>query len=86
VFVVDPVPGSFPLLQPDALEVFRFFGDTVERAEEDERRLFYVAITRAERRLVFITDSESVNESPYLASFRKLIEVTQVVGTPLKPH
>ncbi len=79
VFVVDPYAGNFPLLNADSIELFRFFGDNLEQAEADERRLFYVAITRAEDRLVFLTETRRDKEdSPYLSSFRDLIEVIQV--------
>ena len=32
------------------IQLYRFFGDSYEQAVEDEMRLFYVAITRAEKR------------------------------------
>lgn len=79
VFVVDPYAGNFPLLNADSIELFRFFGDNLEQAEADERRLFYVAITRAEERLVFLTETRRDSEdSPYLSPFRDLIDVIQV--------
>lgn len=86
VFVVDPYAGNFPLLNADSIELFRFFGDTLEQAEADERRLFYVAITRAEERLVFLTETRRDEEdSPYLSAFRDLIEVIQVPNEVILP-
>ncbi len=87
VFVVDPYAGSFPLLNADSIELFRFFGDNLERAEADERRLFYVAITRAEERLVFLTETHRDKEgAPYLSAFRDLIEEVKIVSAPLRPE
>ncbi len=86
VFVVDPYAGNFPLLNADSIELFRFFGDNLEQAEADERRLFYVVITRAEERLVFLTETRRDKEdSPYLSAFRDLIEVIQVPNEVILP-
>lgn len=86
VFVVDPYAGNFPLLNADSIELFRFFGDNLEQAEADERRLFYVAITRAEERLVFLTETRRDKEdSPYLSAFRDLIEVIEVPKEVIRP-
>lgn len=86
VFVVDPHAGSFPLLYADSIELFRFFGDSLEQAEVDERRLFYVAITRAKERLVFLTETRRDEESPYLDTFRELIEEIQIPKTIVNPR
>jgi DNA helicase-4 len=86
VFVVDPYAGNFPLLNADSIELFRFFGDNLEQAEADERRLFYVAITRAEERLVFLTETRRDKEdSPYLSAFRDLIDVIEVPNEVIHP-
>lgn len=86
VFVVDPYAGNFPLLNADSIELFRYFGDNLEQAEADERRLFYVAITRAKDRLVFLTETRrDKDDSPYLSSFRDLIEVIQVPNEVILP-
>jgi DNA helicase IV len=85
VFVIDPHAGNFPLLNADSIELFRFFGDSLEQAEADERRLFYVAITRAEERLVFLTETRREEDSPYLGAFRDLIDVIQVPNQVILP-
>jgi DNA helicase-4 len=55
VIVLDAVEGRFPKLHPNW--VFgRIFGDTFESLVEDERRLFYVACSRAASTLVILTD------------------------------
>lgn len=84
VFIVNPSAGSFPLLNADSIELFRFFGDNLEQAEQDERRLFYVAITRAEARLVFLTEKRK-SESPYLEPFRELIDLISVPSQVILP-
>jgi DNA helicase-4 len=86
VFVVDPFAGSFPLLNADSIELFKFFGDNLEKAEADERRLFYVAITRAKERLVFLTEARrDIGDSPYLETFRDLIDVIKVSNEVILP-
>lgn len=86
VFVVGPHTGCFPLINAGSIELFRFFGDTVEQAETDERRLFYVALTRAEERLVFLTETRREDDSPYLTPIRHLIRVTNIADQPLHPR
>lgn len=66
ILVVFPHEGSFPLLHPDTA-LFGIFGDSMERALEDERRLFYVAISRAKERLAFISLGAGSEERPFLA-------------------
>jgi DNA helicase-4 len=78
IFIVDPHVGSFPLINADKIELFRFFGESLEQSHMDERRLFYVAITRARERLVFLTETQWDNESPYLDNFAELIDIVEV--------
>lgn len=85
VFVVNPSANSFPLLNADSIGLFRFFGDSLDQAEADERRLFYVAITRAQERLVFLTEARREEDSPYLETFRDLIEKISVPVAPIQP-
>ena len=46
VIVLDAVPQCYPLIHPDSIFT-RIFGNTIERVTAEERRLFYVALTRA---------------------------------------
>ena len=73
VVVVDAKAGSYPLIHPSWI-FMRIFGDTVEKLEADERRLFYVALTRSTKVLLLLTDS--IAESPFLTEIR--------AGTTLK--
>ncbi|MCC6750658.1 MAG: UvrD-helicase domain-containing protein [Deltaproteobacteria bacterium] len=67
VIVLDALEGSYPLVHPNWV-LMRVFGDTLGKIVEDERRLFYVALTRAERVLVILTDQN--RPSPFLEGLR----------------
>ncbi len=74
VIVLDAVPRCYPLLHPD-LMFTRVFGDTIERVVDEERCLFYVALTRAVEHLFIITETNNV--SPYLEDLQK----TKIIST-----
>lgn len=61
--VLDAIARSFPLIHPNWIFT-RVFGDTEERVIDEERRLFYVGVTRARKRLVLVTSSD--RRSPFL--------------------
>ncbi len=63
VILLNVTDGSFPLLHPDNA-LFEIFGKTMADAFKEERRLFYVALTRAESRLYILTEKE--RESSFL--------------------
>ena len=63
VIVLDAVARSYPLIHPDWI-FSRIFGDSPEKITKEERRLLYVALTRAIETLVIITDGR--NKSPFL--------------------
>lgn len=63
VIVLDVTTRQFPKIHADNV-LFQPFDVTVEDSLSEERRLFYVAITRAERRLLLLT--ETGQESPFL--------------------
>ncbi|KYC42890.1 hypothetical protein WA1_12280 [Scytonema hofmannii PCC 7110] len=60
VIILDAVPRCYPLLHPD-LMFTRIFGDTIEQVVEEERRLFYVALTRAVEHLFILTEANNVS-------------------------
>ena len=49
--------GVFPLIHP-YFTLFRLFGDSEQQILEDERRLFYVARTRAKEQVWFLTETD----------------------------
>ena len=72
VIVLDAVPKCYPLIHPDSIFT-RIFGSTVEGITAEERRLFYVALTRAEEELFVLTEKD--NSSPFLKNLesKKLV-------------
>lgn len=67
VIILDATQRQFPKVHPDNL-LFRPFGVTPKQVLDEERRLFYVAITRAEHRLFVLTDKGL--ESSYLYALK----------------
>jgi DNA helicase-4 len=67
VIVLEAVSRQFPKLHADN-QLFGPFGVTAADVLAEERRLFYVALTRAEHRLMLL--SESGKESPYQDAMR----------------
>ncbi len=67
VIVLDGVAGSYPLIHP-AWIYLRLFGDSLQSIEDEERRLFYVALTRARQSLAILTEKRRT--SPFLSDIR----------------
>ncbi len=63
VIVMQVCRGFFPLIHPDN-QLYEIFGQTPEKVLQEERRLFYVAITRAKEKVYIL--KEKGNESDYL--------------------
>lgn len=63
VIVLDVTQRQFPKIHPDNL-LFNPFGVTPESVLAEERRLFYVAITRSKHSIHFLTEKGA--ESPFL--------------------
>lgn len=78
VIVVDAVNRSFPLIHPRNI-FFEVLGYSIDRVISEEKRLFYVALSRAMKSLVFLT--ERGNMSPFLLSI-----VRNSVVTPIDPN
>lgn len=75
VIVLDAVPQCYPLIHPDSIFTC-IFESTVERVTAEERRLFYVALTRAEEDLFILT--EAGNVSPFLEELEGKIEMSRL--------
>lgn len=74
VIVADADKKSYPLIHPTT-ELFEVFGDTVDSLTDAERRLFYVATTRAEASLCYLVTTE--DPSPFLG-------VIMATGDPVR--
>lgn len=68
VILLDAVSRSFPLIHPDWVFA-RLFGDTIAALVDEERRLFYVALTRAAHTVVFVTDT--AEQSVFVADMQR---------------
>jgi DNA helicase-4 len=67
VIVLGATADAYPLIHP-TWPFFRVFGDTQEKLADADRRLFYVALTRAKRFVALVT--EGWNESPFVTQLR----------------
>lgn len=75
VIALDVVEQGYPLIHPSW--VFnRVLGETLEGIVSEERRLLYVALTRAVDELVIVTDSK--NRSPFLKSLARYVKLPLV--------
>jgi len=82
VIVLDAIEGSYPLIHPSWV-FLRVFGDNIEQIESDERRLFYVAVTRATNSLLLITETSRI--SPYLMDIQQGTKPNYVDWSMLVP-
>lgn len=64
VIILDATGSNYPLIHPHWF-FLRIFKDSIDKIEREERRLFYVAVTRAMNSLALITDAQT--QSPYLS-------------------
>jgi len=63
IIIADAFNKHYPLIHPD-WSLSRLFGDTLEKVIEEEKRLFYVGLTRAVDILIIVTSLQ--NKSPFL--------------------
>ncbi|MEK6805479.1 MAG: UvrD-helicase domain-containing protein [Pseudomonadota bacterium] len=68
VIILDASRKQFPKIHPDNL-LFGLFGVTPQAVLEEERRLFYVAMTRAKHNLFMVTGKKR-EESPFLDALK----------------
>ena len=69
VIIMDAMISFYPLIHPTWI-FMQVFGDSVDKLIEDERRLFYVAVTRAKTDLVILTTAK--DESPFLSQLGEI--------------
>ena len=75
VVVLDVLARSYPLVHPDWI-FSRPLGETEQKIIDEERRLFYVAATRAVDALVLITEAGGL--SPFLEEIEQRTKVTRL--------
>jgi DNA helicase-4 len=76
VIILDAVSSCYPLIHPD-LMFTRVFGDSIESLVNEDRRLFYVALTRAV--------AESKNSSPFLDELNSKMEISVLNWSDYQP-
>jgi DNA helicase-4 len=69
VFILECNERSFPMVHPDN-RLFGIFGETEQKVLEEEKRLFYVALTRAKQKVYLLTEAD--NKSPFLSEIGDL--------------
>ena len=82
VIVLDAVQRCFPLIHPNLIFT-RIFGDNIESVIAEERRLFYVALTRAVESLYILTETN--NLSPFLEDIEKDLELARLNWSDYPP-
>ena len=75
VIVLDAVPPVLPVNTP-RFNLYPHFWKYHERVTAEERRLFYVALTRAEEDLFILTETDNV--SPFLEDLEGTIQMSRV--------
>ena len=82
VIVLDLVARSYPLIHPD-WAFSRILGDSPRKITEEERRLLYVALTRAVDTLVVFTEGRS--KSPFLVELERAMPLATVKWADYRP-
>ena len=82
VILLDANSHCYPLIHPNWV-FMRIFGDSPEQIEQEERRLFYVALTRARKSLVVLTNSTA--RSPYIDTIKSHSELVPLSWNELSP-
>lgn len=75
VIILDAVDRCYPLIHP-LWFLFRILGDNKENIISEERRLFYVALTRAAEALIIVTERRKC--SPFLEELIGKSEITKI--------
>ena len=82
VIVLDAIDWCYPLLHPNLIFT-RVFGDSIEGVTDEERRLLYVALTRAVEELYILT--KSGNFSPFLEDLEEHIKLSRLEWSDFPP-
>ena len=82
VIILDAFSGSYPLIHPNWIFT-RILGESIQQVDDENRRLFYVALTRAKESLFIIT--ETGKTSPYLEDISKHIKIPEINWSKYPP-
>ena len=82
VIVLDAVTGCYPLIHSH-WKLTRVFGNSEERVVDEERRLFYVALTRAKEDLVLITKENDF--APFLEDIERNMKLPRLQWSDYPP-
>jgi len=63
IIIVDATCKKYPIIHPDN-DLMELLGVTAQKVLEEERRLFYVAVTRAKKELYLLCEDD--NGSPFI--------------------
>lgn len=83
VIILDALESNYPFIHPNWF-FSSIFGDSIEKIFEAERRLFYVALTRAIHKLYIVT--EPSKQSPFLNEIIRLDFSLNSINIKEQPH
>ena len=74
VILLESDIGRFPIFHPDNY-LYEVFGDTEQKAIDEQKRLFYVAITRAKEKIYILHTNNLVGDDASDKDFLKMMEL-----------
>lgn len=83
IIILDADESRYPLIHPNWI-FQRVFGATLKSIESEERRLFYVALTRSQNSLIVLCKSER-RASPYLREIKERVGIESVKWEEFRP-
>lgn len=75
VIVMDAFERNYPLIHPNWI-FSRILGESLQQIDDENRRLFYVALTRAKESLFIITENGKM--SPYLTDIMGHVRIPDI--------
>ncbi len=75
VIVMDAFERNYPLIHPNWI-FSRILGESLQQIDDENRRLFYVALTRAKESLFIITGNDKM--SPYLNDIMRHVKIPEI--------
>ncbi len=74
VVILQSDVGIFPVFHPDT-KLYKVFGTTEQKALDEQKRLFYVALTRAKEKIYVVHSGLVTNENQPDKNFMKMMEL-----------